>query len=177
MLYCLTVGSSFRAGATGLQAARKRRHRTGWQASIILLVCLVCGACGDRRVIDTKSLRLAPSQWTRINTGTLKIKSSFADICIPLPDGYTMPSHGARVTIHDRNGQPIRLSERFISANAAPENGDGPWSLYNGRVERACFSNRSDTTGHEYTAIELKSSDTLTVRAIEWETGKRYGAP
>lgn len=143
----------------------------------MLLACLVCGACDDRRVIDTKSLRLVPLQWTRINTGALKIKGWFAEICVPLPDGYTMPVDDARLTIRDRDGRPIQLSERFIGANGATVSGDGSGGVYDGHIERACFDDRNDTIGREYTAIELKSSDTLTVRVVEWETGKRHAAP
>lgn len=88
-----------------------------------------------------------------------------------------MPANDVRLTIHDRDGRPIRLRERFIAANGATVEGDGPGSLYDGHVERACFDDRNDTIGREYTAIELKSSDTLTVQVVEWETGKRYGAP
>ena len=142
-----------------------------------MLACLLCGACADRKVIETASLRLAPSQWIRVNTGTLKIKSRRAEVCVPLPDGYKMLPAGGRLAIHDLNGRQIRLSERFVSASGATVNGDGPWLLSNGRISRACFQDWNDTIGREFTAIELKSSDTLSIRALEWETGKRYGAP
>jgi len=176
MSNCLTVGSVLRAASIRLESARQYGRRRAWKMSVVL-VCLACGACSDRIVIDTKSLRLLPSRWTRINTGTLKIKSWLAEICIPLPDGYTMPSDDGRVTIRDRDGQSLQLSERFIGANGEAVNGDGPGGLYDGHVWRVCFDDPNDTIGRELTAIELESSDTLTVRAVEWETGKRYGAP
>lgn len=84
---------------------------------------------------------------------------------------------GVRLIIHDRNGRQIRLDARFVSATGATVNGAGPWLVYDGRTSRACFLDWNDTTGREFTAIELRSSDTLTVRAVEWETGKRHAAP
>ena len=172
----LTLRSVLRAAAIRRESARQCGRLPARQISV-MLVCLACGACSDRIVIDTKSLQLPPSRWTLINTGTLKIKSWLAQICVPLPAGYTMHSDAGRATIHDRDGKSLQLSERFIGANGETVNGDGPGGLYQGHVWRACFYDRDDTIGREFTAIELKSSDTLTVRPVEWETGKRYGTP
>jgi hypothetical protein len=153
----------------------------------ILIVGLVCAtlssvsvACRyDSAMMRSGNVYLTPATWTRI-TGNMKPSSRRSEVCMLLPIGYN-PAHGMvgeLVLTGQSIPRSLRVTGRWIRSDGAIIPADG-WSLSQRRHdstmrEQACLM----LPFHEsaiYTAVEFRSSDSLTVTALEWDSHGVFG--
>lgn len=139
------------------------------------LVAIAAVACHyDSRMIHPGAARLSAADWTRFNAA-MKPSGVVSEVCMLLPSGYrsilgtnkeisiTQISTARNMTI---TGRWIRGDGRIILSNG--------WSLsrrHQGSVDREQICLRvPNHDGAAYTAVEFRSSDSLTVSGIRWDS-------
>ncbi len=144
-----------------------------------MLVILSAVACSQSTLLSDKIITLRPGLWVRVPINK-SARGNTSQVCMLLPPHYRYgggKGHGA-VVIDAESSRQVEISGNFIYANHPVQ--PALRSSSNGRYmapheEGACLDLPFDARG-DLVAIELTSSDTLSVHGFHWDTSTLIGA-
>jgi hypothetical protein len=125
-------------------------------------------------MIHTGTARLSPGDWTRFNAA-MKPSGVRSEACMVLPPGYRSDlGTNKEVSVTQvATARNMILTGRWIREDGAIISSNG-WSLSQRRKgspdrEQICVK-LPDRDGAAYIAVEVRSSDSLTVSDIRWDS-------
>ncbi len=142
-------------------------------AGAMLPVCLALFGCGDSKTLVNHPVTLPRQLWTAIPTGRLTTRGTVAEVCMPLPLGYSLPFNV--LAIKDAHGVLIRLKARFVTGAGDTVSIPTPGLIRSNDAQDVCFSDYGESNERTYRAIDLWSDDTVTFQTVKWWTGTRRG--
>jgi hypothetical protein len=97
-----------------------------------------------------------------------------ADLCLRLSTGYRFANDS--LAILNPVGKSVQVRARLTRSIGGDIELGEPGLLSGGGRKEVCFRLNTES-GNSYRELKLMASDTLTVAAIQWWSGKRMAAP
>jgi hypothetical protein len=150
------------------------RHLFGFILCPAFLALLAAGCRPQTQSIYTGAVVLGPGRWVVVPL-TVVAKADASQLCVTLPtdyrfDGATLRALIARDTSSNRK---VLIFGRFVRTDSTivPAAGYGAGGRYYGRPDgrSACVLLPPAASG-AFSAVELMSSDTLSIDGLHWDT-------
>lgn len=139
-------------------------------AATVVAAVLGTAGCASPIEIAHRPVRLGP-QWTVLASDVLEATGPDSHLCVLLPADTEVGSAGR---VRRASGAAVAVSARLITP-AGDSVALGPPGLSMGGDVQYCFGGYGRISqGQRWRAAALWADDTVTVRAVTWESGHRW---